>query len=98
MGQQEPGDTNLEDTKQEPDRQTNSQENQLIPQDFEDLMHIILDKQARVEELENALRESVQISTEQDEIMRNEREKRIKILEKVSDVIYKFLFTFKLVI
>lgn len=52
-------------------------------QELDDLLEIIGTKENRITELENALRESVQICTEREMILQQEEHKRKVIMEKV---------------
>lgn len=66
-------------------------------QELDDLLEIIGTKENRITELENALRESVQICTEREMILQQEEHKRKVIMEKVriySIYIYIYICTY----
>lgn len=52
--------------------------------EIDDLMEVLNVKEKRIAELEDALRESVQISTEREGVLQREEAKRKRILEKVT--------------
>ncbi|KRT81944.1 hypothetical protein AMK59_5579, partial [Oryctes borbonicus] len=60
-------------------------------QELNDLLDIISTKENRIGELENALRESVQICTEREVVLQQEEHKRKKIMEKVSKLEQRLL-------
>lgn len=53
---------------------------------FEDLSQMLETKAQRIVELEDALRESIQLSTEREMVLQEEENRRRQILEKVSYV------------
>lgn len=63
-------------------------------QELNDLLDVIGTKENRIGELENALRESVQICTEREVVLQQEEHKRKKIMEKVRINAFKYIFKY----
>lgn len=62
---------------------TNDSNGELSLDELENIMDLVHDKEKRIQELENALRESVRIVAERETVLQQEESRRKQIMDKV---------------